>query len=646
MRSTAASVRTAVVALLLLVAGCGLFGGEDEKTFTLQLDASTVNVPQGSRDSVIVTLVRSGFDGPVELSIEGSLPSGVSVTYVPRTIPAGSTTSRVRFIATGAANPGTFTVTLRATGEGVPDKAVEIEGAVTLTGTFTLGTLAPLTVAQGGGGDATILLNRSGGNASSVDLSVSGLPSGMTATFAQTPSTDRAATLVVAAAAGVPTGDHTLTVTGAAAGITTNPTTTLMVNVIAAPATAVVSIPFCSTQIPTWFAYQNQGFPWQRVTPTGNAFNFAATDRVAIAMVFQAGSSAETNVMFFTRTELLRMNQRDDCAGPKTLTGTATGLTAGQSAIVALGAADFGIASATSGNYTMNGVASRPLDLVASRGVISSEGYFTADKLIVRRALDLTSTIPALDFASGEAFNPVTSNLTVTGFVSGNVILYRNNFWTTTNTYGILGVTEVPGGATTFLSMPGAQLGAGDKHELIIDSGTGVQQQVGHSSVVYFTTPGDRTETLGPLLSSPNVSIAASTPYARLRGQLPSQPEYGTAVRFVFFQAVTGGEKYLVLWGSAGHFGGLPTTWDIITPDLSGVTGFQSQWMPAMGQSTPFSAEAFTGSYEVLFFANPAAGESFKVGYRVIQTFSTLLRAESTGLRPRRPTQLGQYLRR
>jgi hypothetical protein len=639
MRSTSASVRTAFVVLLVLVAGCGLFGGDDEKSITLQVDDEILSVQQGSRDSVMVTLGRTGFDGPVTLAVEGTLPEGVSVSYSPRIIQAGSTTSRVRFIATGAVNPGTFNVTLRATGDGVADKVVDLEVTVTVTGSFTLGTLGTVKVAQGGGDDATILLTRNEGNASSVALSITGLPDGLVGSFTQSPTTERAVTLRLTATVGVAPGTYNLTITGAAAGFPTSPTTQVTVTVIAPPSTVGVSLPFCSASLPVWFAYQNEGFGWQRVTATGNAFNFAATQKVAIAYVLQFGSNLQTTLFFATRTELQALSDRD-CDGVKTLTGTIVGLTAGQASVVVMGA---NAATTTTGNFTLQGVNARPLDIVATRGTLDNQGFLTPDKLIIRRSQDLATTIPALDFTTAEAFSPATSNLTVTGFVSGNVLEYSNNLWSATSTYGAVGSGSVPGGVAPMPSVPGAQLVAGDKHELFVDSYT-TSGQVGHSTVAYFTTTGDRTEPLGPLLSTPSISVPAGTPYARLRGQLPMQPEYGSAARFVFLQG-TATQKFLVLVGTAGYFGGAPSTWDIVTPDLTGAAAFDNSWMPSMGQSTPFSAEAFAGRGEVLFGAIPDAGETIKLAYRV-STTSTLLRVPATEARSRRAPLLTQYLRR
>jgi hypothetical protein len=639
MRCTAASVRTVVIALLSSVAGCGLFGGEDEKSITLSLDDDVVSVPQGSRDSVVVTLVRSHYDGPVELAIDGVLPEGVSVTYAPRNIPAGSTTSRVRFIATGAANPGSFNVTLRATGEGIAEKAVEIEGTVSLTGSFTLGSLGPVTVAQGGGGDATVLLNRTDGNASSVDLSIAGLPSGLVATFGQSPTTERGITLRLSATVGVAAGTYPLTITGTAAGFSSSPTTQVTVTVIPPPATVAVSLPFCSGSLPIWFGYQNDGYAWQRLSPTGSSFNFAATQKVAIAYVLQGTGVVQTNVFFASRNELLGMTDRD-CDGVKSLSGTATPLTAGQGAVVVMGA---NAVTTGNGNFTLQGVAARPLDIVATRGTFTVDSLITPDKFIVRRSQDLTTTIPTLDFTSGEAFAPTTSSLTVTGFTNGHIVQFHNNLWTTTSTYGTVSSGLATGGSATLASVPGAQLAAGDKHELVIDAFQ-TNGLVGNASVVYYTTTGDRTEALGPPLSSPSASGATATPYARLRGLLPSQPEYGTAAQFVFLQGSTTA-KYLVLVGTAGYFGGLPTTWDIVTPDLSSAPAFDNSWMPTSGQSTAWYAQAFAARDDVLFGAIPNAGETIKLAYRVSQG-ALLLRAEGTEARSRRAPFFTQYLRR
>jgi hypothetical protein len=643
MRRTAVRARpVAVVAVVLLgLAGCDALTGNKEKSISLTVDDAAFAVGQGSRDSATITVTRSNFDKPVTLSVEGALPTGVSATFSVNPLQGAAATSKLRIIASPTATPGSVTVAVRAQGEGIADKGLPIDVTVSVTGTYTLGMLAPtLTVAQGGGGEATVLLTRSAGNQSSVALTATGAPAGVTVTV-QSPSSDQGTTLAVTATASAVPGTYPITITGSAEGITPNQTTQLSLVVVAPQPTTNVVVPFCSNGVPIWFAFQNEGFGWQRVLPTGSTFSFAATQKVAIAYTRQFGTEFETAIFFMSLGELSGFSDRD-CDGPRTLTGTVTGLTAGQSAVVVMGSNS---AATTGSNYTLQGVPARPMDLVATRGTRSAEGFLVPDRLIVRRSLDLTSTIPQLDFTAVEAFAPGSNSLTVTGFASGFALEFQNTLWTATATYGVVHSGVAAGGSSTLFAVPAAQLAAGEMHELFVDSykpdGTEGQQ-----AVSYYGAPADRNEALGPLMSTAQASTTTTSPYARLRGQLPSQAEYGTAAQFVFIQGNPGSRRVVILVSTSPYNGGRPTTWDVLIPDFSGVSGFTTSWMPPTGQSVPYYAQAFAARPEVLFGAIPAIGETIKVAYRISATSTSLRAFAAQAVRERRAPIVTQYLRR
>jgi hypothetical protein len=644
MRWTQARFQIVGLAVVVLVAGgCDALTGDD-KSISLTFEDDAVTLGQGSADSVLITVNRSNYNDPVTLSIEGTLPPGVTASFTVNPIPTSLTTTHLRFVATGSAAPASGTVTVRATGNGIDAQTQQVDFDVVVTGSYTLGTLySTVTAAQGGGADATILLTRSGGNAGNVSLTLSGAPAGVTPTFTQSPTVERGLTLSLAVAASVAPGTYSLTIGSSSPGITPDQSTPLTLVVTAPPTTTSVSLPFCSgSNLPIWFAHLNEGFPWQRVTPTGSAFTFAASDRVGIAYVLQGGNEFQMNVFYATRSELLGLTDRD-CDGNKTLTGTVAGLTAGQSAIVVLGANG---TTTTTTNYTLQGVASRPLDLIATRGTVDDfTGYVVPDRMIIRRSQDLTGTIPALDFTTAEAFATEPVTLTVSGFTSGFALEFNNTLWSATASYGALHSGVATGGSSTLHTVPAAQLAAGDLHELFIDAFQSNFQN-GHALVSYFAGTGNRTETLGPLLSVPAVTMPATSPYVRMRGQLPSQVEYPSAVRFVFLQGLTGSRKLILLVTTAAYLGGTPTTWDLLVPDLGTVAGFNTAWMFTTGQSTPFSAEGYAARGDLLFGALPTIGETIKFGYRISQT-STAWRVPGVAARRDRRSPLAtQYFSR
>ena len=96
-------------------------------------------------------------------------------------------------------------------------------------------------VVQGGSVTTTVSLSPTGGFADTVSLSVSGLPSGATASFSPSSGTPSfSSTLTISTTAGTPVGTHTVTVTGTGGGKTHSATYTLTVT--AAPPKAMLTV--------------------------------------------------------------------------------------------------------------------------------------------------------------------------------------------------------------------------------------------------------------------------------------------------------------------------------------------------------------------------------------------------------------------
>jgi hypothetical protein len=97
---------------------------------------------------------------------------------------------------------------------------------------------AGLSVAQGGSGSTTISTSVSGGFSSAVSLSLSGLPSGVTASFTPTAIAapgNGSSTLTFSASSTAPTGSSTVTVTASGGGVTHTTTVALTVTPTATP---------------------------------------------------------------------------------------------------------------------------------------------------------------------------------------------------------------------------------------------------------------------------------------------------------------------------------------------------------------------------------------------------------------------------
>jgi hypothetical protein len=625
-------------------AGCDSATGNKDAKISLSLTTSAVTLSQGDNETVLVSIARTNFNSAVALTIDG-LPSGVTAAFAPVSIPDGATGSALELTASGAATPGSATLTVHATGEGISEQVATIDLTITVTGSFSLAPLkSSVSIAQGGGGMATVLVTRLGGNAGNVSLTASGAPAGVTATFTPATTTEKGASLSLAATGGAASGTYELTITGTSPS-QTDQTTKLSLAVIAPPSTSPLTISFCPSETPIWFAYQNEGFAWQQATLTGSSFTFQATQKVAIAYVLQFGSAMETNVYYATASELSE-NTISDCRGTNTVGGSISTLASNQMVSIALGPSDTTVTGPTT-SFTLKNVPAGPLDLLATRGTPAPGGYLTPDAMIVRRGLNQangSSITPALNFAT-ESATPGSFSLTVSGVEVGEEIYFQNFLLTGTATAGLLHNGAPITGSINVSSAPAALLAGNDLHQLYVEASQSTNTAiVGHSYFTYFGSPDTRNDALGPLLSIPTLSSLGASPYQRMRGGMNSQGDYNTSALFAFDQG--SGFRTIYVGVSAAHLGATPSTWDTEIPDFSGTAGFNSSWMLSASplSSTIYLAQAFSGRQELLFGAVPVAGDMVKSGYRIGFT-TTALKSLVQGTRTVQRPRL-QYFRR
>ena len=195
-------------------------------TFTLSANPNTLKVIQGSQSSSTVTITpANGFTGSVSLTASG-LPTGVTAAFSPN--PATSTSTLTLTASTTAAT-GTATVTITGT-SGSLTQTTTISLTVAPPPTFTLSANpAALSVAQGSQVSSTITITPANGFNSSVSLTASGLPSGVTAAFTPNPATSTS-TLTLTASTTAATGTATVTVTGTSGSLTATTTISLSVS--------------------------------------------------------------------------------------------------------------------------------------------------------------------------------------------------------------------------------------------------------------------------------------------------------------------------------------------------------------------------------------------------------------------------------
>jgi hypothetical protein len=187
--------------------------------------ASVDVVPGGSTGQAEVTIKRGGsLTGAVSLGQTGPA-DGVDIGG--RDIDAGSTTGTVNVSALATAVPGTRTVVIRAYGytRGQPWISAPTEVAATTTLTVNIvapaGSVSvaadpnPLAVAAGGPAvTTTIALTRTAPFAGPVDLTVTSVPNGITATLGQDIAARATSILSLSAAPGAKNGAYSLRVEG------------------------------------------------------------------------------------------------------------------------------------------------------------------------------------------------------------------------------------------------------------------------------------------------------------------------------------------------------------------------------------------------------------------------------------------------
>ena len=202
------------------------------------LSATSASVVQGASGTSTLTVNGlNSFAGSVALSASG-LPSGVTASFSPAST---TTSSTLTLTASSTAALGSATVTITGT-SGSLTHSTTLALTVTPAPDYSLSD-SPVSVAQGASGSSTVAVTDLNGFASSVSLSASGLPAGVTASFSPA-STTTTSTLTFTASSTATAGPATVTVTGTSGSLTHSTTVALTVTAVALdPALAINPIP-------------------------------------------------------------------------------------------------------------------------------------------------------------------------------------------------------------------------------------------------------------------------------------------------------------------------------------------------------------------------------------------------------------------
>jgi hypothetical protein len=205
-------------------------------SFSLLSSSSSLTVPRAGIGSTSISVAgQNGFNGIVALGVSG-LPSGVTAAFSP-----SSTTgkSSLTFNASSTATVGTATVTVTGS-SGALSSTTTI--ALTITApNFTLSLLpATLGLLRGASAASMVTITAQNGFSSSVTLSASGLPSGVTAAFAASGNTGTS--LVTFTASSTATvGSFPITLKGVSGALSSSASFTLTV-MVPASGTSLVNL--------------------------------------------------------------------------------------------------------------------------------------------------------------------------------------------------------------------------------------------------------------------------------------------------------------------------------------------------------------------------------------------------------------------
>lgn len=199
--------------------------------FVISATPASQTVQAGSGTSYTTTITPSGgFTDTVALSVSG-LPAGGTASFAPPSIAGGSGSSTLTVSTTTATPAGTYTLTITGT-----DGALSHSTTVTLVVTapppppdFTISASpASLTLTRNSSGSYTVTIGALNGFTGTVNLSVSGLPRGATATFNPTSVAGSGTSILTISV--TRRSNSTLTITGTSGTLSHSTTVGLTVN--------------------------------------------------------------------------------------------------------------------------------------------------------------------------------------------------------------------------------------------------------------------------------------------------------------------------------------------------------------------------------------------------------------------------------
>jgi hypothetical protein len=529
-----------------------------------------VTVAQGSSGDTKIIINRSNYPGEIALSAE-NLPAGVTASFQPNG--TTGTASTLTLAAAPTVPAGVYPISLRAQGAGVPDAIAEVRltvNPVSLTLSFDP---TSVSVFQGGSSARSALTIKRTGFSGAVSLSIEGAPAGVTVVAESTTVAGASTAInVVAAAAAVP-AQYTVTIRATPSGFPSSASRTapLIVNVRAAPTSGNVLLDWSTCTVPDWIGYQDGNGPWTQAVPTAGVARFTVS----------SGKGGFAYVELRSKMTVTYMTQDELTAGPinmcpaqqpaKIVSGTAIHTSAGPTdgATYSLGGG-LGTSSGASPNFVIQGVRDGVHDLVGW-----APSTLSGPRGMLIRDVDLPDggSLGTVSWQVPGAFNPVRSTISVNGF-SGDVSFAHAMSYLTTAACTVNPLYS--GASTTMFGVPQALQRPNDFHMVTLLAATAANSRTRTVSLS-FQVMTDRTIALPPVVNAPLLTTLSGS-YKRLQANVGDIP--GVYNRSAVLEYGDGG-KQVVVSASTGYAGTVGVV--LATPDLSGVSGWDSAWAMSTG---------------------------------------------------------------
>ena len=552
-------------------------------SYTLSLSSAALSIAQGaSTPTTTVNVNRTNFTGDVQLAVTG-LPAGVTAAFAPN--PATGNTSVLTLTVGAAVAAQVYNLTVTGTAS-VGNQSTPLALIVTAAAApgFTL-TTTPATsasVAQGGSTSVTVNLVRTGGFAGAVNLTATGLPTGLTASFNPTSATGATSTLTLTAAAGLAVGAYPIVIRGNFI-LLAEQTANLTVNVTApGGGTGNVTVSFATCAVAdraVWVAFQDgTSGAWTRVPGTNDVYQFNITQgKGGVAWVVLGTGSSAINVQYYSQAEMTAgtLNFCAAAATGKTVNATVANLPGGAQGRVSFGG---GFAAAlANGPMQLINVLDGAQDLVAYAGPLL--GPSAADRVFLARGLNPASggSLGTVDFTGAGSFAVTSGTITLAGGAGGETYSQGMFYLTGPSCVPSILYSIGPFAASPFTAygIGTANQAATDLHRLTV---TATQGTTDFRTVTEnFKTIGTRTLTL-PSVLGPVTASNAGGPYKRPMLVTTFPAELNSSAVMVFSDQTVAG-KAGSIQASAAWLGGLNVS--LTLPDFSALGGWSNAWAPA-----------------------------------------------------------------